>query len=259
MPIRVFKNEKGKFKEVTKEVGLEDTVGWWFSLVSEDFDKDGDLDLMAGNLGLNYKYKAKENETFDIYLNDFDGNKINDIVLSYYNEGKKYPVRGRECSSQQIPSIKKKFEDYNEFSTATLTDVYDEKKLEKGIHYQVKSFASLYLEYKDGKFIKHQLPIEAQFSPINQMIVRDFDKDGNLDIVAAGNLYASEVETPRADAGYGLFLKGNGKGCFLSVPSTESGFYTNGDVKDLITIKIRNRNYIISVKNNDFLQFIRYN
>ncbi len=222
------------------------------------FNNDGDIDLVAGNLGLNYKYKAKNDETFDIYFNDFDGNKRNDIVLSYYNEGKKYPIRGRECSAQQMPSLKKKFENYNKFSTAQLTDIYDKKKLEKGLHYQVRSFSSAYLENKDGKFIVNTLPNEAQLSPINQMIVKDFDKDGHLDILGAGNLYASEVETPRADAGHGLFLRGNGNGSFRSVPTIKTGFYTGGDVKDLILIKIKGEDYILSVKNNDFLQFIKY-
>ncbi len=259
MPITVFKNEKGSLKEVTKEVGLADTEGWWFSLSSGDFDNDGDLDIICGNLGLNYKYKAHENETFDIYFNDFDGNNINDIVLSYYNEGKKYPVRGRQCSSEQMPNIKKKYETYNEFSVATLTDIYDKEKLEKGIHYQVKSFASVYLENENNTFKKHVLPNEAQISPINQTLIKDFDKDGHLDAVTAGNLYASEVETPRADAGYGLFLKGDGKGNLNPVSASFSGFYTNGDVKDLALIKIKNSEYIISVKNNDFLQFIKIN
>ncbi len=257
MPLRVFKNIKGKFQETTKEVGLEDTTGWWFSLVSADFDNDGDMDMMAGNLGLNYKYKAKNEETFDIYFNDFDGNNHNDIVLSYYNEGEKYPLRGRECSSQQIPSIKKKFDNYHEFSTATLTDVYDKEKLEKGLHYQVKDFSSVYLENKDNTFIIHKLPNEAQLAPINQIIPKDFDNDGFLDVVLAGNLYASEVETPRADAGQGLFLKGSGGGVFLPVPAYKSGFFTDGDVKDLAMIKVKEQQYIISAKSKDFLQFIK--
>lgn len=259
MNIRAFKNKKGKFVEVTEDLGLEDTTGWWFSMESGDFDKDGDDDLIVGNLGLNYKYKAKENETFDIYFNDFDGNNKNDIVLSYYNDGKKYPVRGRQCSSEQIPSIKKKFKNYELFSNAELTDVYDKKKLEKSIHYQVKSFASLYLEYKDGKFIEHMLPNEAQIAPINKMIVKDFDKDGNLDVLAAGNLYASEVETPRADAGIGLFLKGGKKNNFKALSASKTGVHMSGDVKDFAIINIKGEEYIMSAKNNDFLEFIKIN
>ncbi|MEH6406230.1 MAG: VCBS repeat-containing protein, partial [Leeuwenhoekiella sp.] len=110
-----------------------------------DFDNDGDEDFIVGNLGLNYKYKANEDETFDIYFNDFDGNNKKDIVLSYYNDGKKFPVRGRGCSSQQIPAIKIKFPDYESFSNATLVDVYSKEELDSSLHYQVKSFASVYL------------------------------------------------------------------------------------------------------------------
>jgi len=259
MNIKAFKNKKGKFVDVTDDLGLEDTTGWWFSINNADFDKDGDQDLILGNLGLNYKYKAKEDETFDIYFNDFDGNKRNDIVLSYYNEGKKYPVRGRQCSSDQIPSIKEKFKNYDLFSKAELNDIYDKKKLEKSIHYQVKSFASVYLEYKDGKFTKHILPNEAQIAPINKTIIRDFDKDGNLDVLAAGNLYASEVETPRADAGIGLFLKGNSKGSLQPINAQVSGLHMRGDVKDFEIINIKNQEYILSAKNNDFLEFIKIN
>ncbi|MGX1929912.1 FG-GAP-like repeat-containing protein [Flagellimonas sp. 2504JD4-2] len=257
MPIKLFKNNAGKFEDVSKELGLENTEGWWFSIQSEDMDGDGDLDLVAGNLGLNYKYKAKEEETFDIYFTDFDDNRKNDIVLSYYNEGKKYPLRGRECSSQQIPGIKEKFENYDQFSTATLIDVYGEEKLESSLHYQVRSFASAYFENKEGKFAKHILPNQAQLGPINQILIQDFDKDGRQDILAAGNLYASEVETPRADAGYGVFLQGDGTGGFTAKPATDTGLYTNGDVKDLAMIRIKGKNYLLSAKNNDYLQIIR--
>ncbi|MFS4467814.1 VCBS repeat-containing protein [Maribacter sp. 2210JD10-5] len=259
MPIKVLRNNKGEFEDVTEDLGLEDTTGWWFGMAQGDFDNDGDTDLIAGNLGLNYKYKASKDATFDVNLNDFDGNKTNDIVLSYYNQGEKYPVRGRECSSQQMPVIKKKFKSYDEFSTATLTDIYDEEKLEKGIHYQVTSFASAYIENKGDRFEIHPLPNEAQISPINQILVDDFDKDDILDILVAGNLYQSEAETPRADAGHGLLLTGDGKGNFTPVPGLKSGFFAHGDVKDLARITISGQAYIIAAKNDDFLQFIRYN
>ncbi len=257
MPIRVFKNVKNGFKEVSEDMGLnKDSAGWWWSINQGDFDNDGDMDYILGNNGLNYKYKAKENETFDIYVNDFDRNNKNDIVLSYYNEGVQYPVRGRGCSSQQIPSIKEKFKNYETFAEASLVDVYSKRDLENSLHYQVKSFASIYLENKNGKFIIHKLPNMAQISSVNQILIDDYDKDGYLDALIAGNLYVSEVETPRNDAGYGLFLKGNGKGDFKAVPVTKSGFFVPGDVKEMATIKVGNKSYIIAAKNNDYLQFI---
>lgn len=259
MPIRVFKNIKTGFKEVSKEMDLnEDSTGWWWSINQGDFDNDGDMDYIIGNNGLNYKYQANENETFDIYANDFDRNNKVDIVLSYYNEGVQYPVRGRSCSSQQIPSIKEKFKNYDSFAEASLVDVYSKQDLENSLHYQVKSFASIYLENRNGKFVVHKLPNMAQISSINQILIDDYDKDGHLDALIAGNLYASEVETPRNDAGYGLFLKGNGKGNFSAVPVTQSGFFVPGDVKDMATIKVGDKSYIIAAKNNDYLQFLEY-
>lgn len=258
MPIKVFKNMKTEFKEVSSEMGLnKDTTGWWWSIKEGDFDNDGDVDFIVGNNGLNYKYKATENETFDIYVNDFDNNSKEDIVLSYYSEGEQVPVRGRSCSSQQIPGIKQKFKDYNSFSKANLVDVYTKEALDSSLHYQVKSFASVYLENKDGQFIIHQLPIEAQFSSINQVLVDDYDNDGNLDALIAGNLYVSEVETPRNDASFGYFLKGNGKGNFKAIKPSESGVFIKGDTKDLAEIKVKGQKYIIIAKNDDYLQFLK--
>ncbi|WP_299550842.1 VCBS repeat-containing protein [Seonamhaeicola sp.] len=258
MPVKVFENNKGTFKDVSEAYGLtNDTRGWWWNINQGDFDQDGDMDYIIGNNGLNYKYKATEDETFDIYANDFDKNNQQDIVLSYYNEGEQYPLRGRECSSQQIPGIKQKFKNYQGFSEATLVDVYGKENLENALHYQVKSFASIYLENDNGAFIIHELPVESQFSSINGILVNDYDKDGHLDALIAGNLYNSEVETPRNDASYGLFLKGNGQGQFNSVPVMKSGFYAPGDVKDMKEIIINNKKYIIVAKNNDDFQFIK--
>ena len=257
MPITIFKNNNGEFNNITKKMGLESTTGWWYSIKEGDFDKDGDIDFVVGNLGQNYKYKADKKETFDIYFNDFDHNNKNDIVLSYFNEGEKFPLRGRECSSQQIPAIKKKFENYDSFSVATLEEVYTEDDLKKSLHYQVESFGSVYLENNGDKFIMHQLPNMAQFSNINQILVDDFNNDSNLDIIIGGNLYESEVETPRNDASIGLFLKGDGKGNFKAVYGRKSGLYISGNVKDLSLIKINKDQFIIASKNDDYLQFIK--
>ncbi|MEB8347188.1 VCBS repeat-containing protein [Flavobacteriaceae bacterium KMM 6898] len=259
MPISVFQNQKGLFKNITKKLKLEDSNGWWFSINEGDFDNDGDMDYIIGNLGLNYKYKANETETFDIYFNDFDNNKTNDIVLSYFNGGKKYPLRGRECSSQQIPTIKQKFKDYSSFSVATLEDVYTEEYLENSLHYKVKSFTSILLENKNGSFVKHNLPNLAQISSINQILVDDFDGDSNLDIIVAGNLYSSEVETPRNDAGKGLYLKGDGNGHFQPIKNYDSGLFIPGDVKDMVPIMIKGEKYFLIGKNSDYQQLVKIN
>ncbi len=259
MPIRVFTNNQGeKFTEISNQSGLKNSTGWWFSITSGDFDEDGDIDFIAGNLGLNYKYKSSDNETFDIYFNDFDNNNKNDIVLSYFNEGKKYPVRGRSCSSSQISAIKHKFKTYNEFAEATLVDVYGEEDLEKALHYQVNTFATSFIENKNGQFILHELPNEIQLSSINQILVKDFNNDGHLDIIGAGNLYNSEIETPRNDAGTGIFLSGNGKGDFTPLSILDSGFYTPKDVKDLAFITVKGKPMILVANNNDYINFISY-
>ncbi len=256
MPLTIFENNGGSFTDVSNNLLAEDSTGWWFSIAEGDFDQDGDPDYIVGNLGINYKYKANADETFDIYYNDFDNSGTGDIVLSYFNGGKKYPLRGRECSSQQMPGIKKKFGDYASFSTATLEDVYTDEYLEASLHYRVKSFESIYLENRDGILVSHSLPILAQFSSINQILVKDFDGDQLPDAVVAGNLYGSEVETPRNDAGIGMFLKGDGSGNMKAIPNRVSGLFAPGDVKDMAMITIGNSDYIVVAKNNDFLQFI---
>lgn len=259
MPITILTNENGSLVNETEAFNLNDSNGWWFSLNEGDFDNDGDMDYIVGNLGMNFKYKANKEETFDIFFNDFDGNNTNDIVLSYFNGGKQYPLRGRECSSQQMPAIKQKFKDYGSFANATLEDVYTDEYLENSLHYSVASFSSIFLENKNGRFEKHELPNLAQLSNINQIIVEDYNEDGNLDFVVAGNLYSSEVETPRNDASIGLYLQGDGSGAFTALPSRESGLFIPGDVKDLAQIIIKGQQYLIASKNSAYLQFIKVN
>jgi len=257
MPITVLLNENGSgFADHTKNYGLHESNGWWFSIAKADLDHDGDDDYLVGNLGLNYKYKASEEAPFEIFYDDFDRNGKGDIVLGYYNKGTLYPVRGRECSSQQIPGIKRKFKDYESFANASLIDVYDEESLEASLYYKIKSFASIWLENKDGKLIAHELPKEAQWAPINKFLVNDFDGDQKADIVLAGNLHASEVETPRADAGIGLFLKGNNDGSFKPLSAKTSGLYLPGDVKDLELLTLGEKTYIVAGRNSDGVRFI---
>ena len=260
MPITFIRFDGNKFENVTKKKGIENSEGWWYSIEANDIDNDGDVDLIAGNLGLNYKYKASPKEPFEVFYNDFDGNGKNDVVLSYYNFGERYPLRGRSCSSEQVPSLKKVFPTYDEFASANLLDVYGMENLGPALNYKAKTFASVFIEnLGDGIFKEHLLPNQAQISSINDICVDDFNNDGHKDILVAGNLYASEIETPRNDAGIGLVLLGDGKNNFVPLAPRLSGFIVPFDVKKTVPIKSGGDSYILCAVNNGTLQFFKKN
>jgi len=260
MPITILKNTNNKFEEVTKKLGLENTVGWWYSITADDFDKDGYTDLVAGNLGLNNKYKASPNATFDVYLNDYDKNGKQDIVLGYYNDGVQYPVRGKQCSSEQIPSIGFKYKDYNTFAEASLVDIYTEPDLEAGLHYQAQTFASAFIHNKAGaSFDVKPLPTQAQLSSVNSIITGDINNDDHLDLILGGNLFGFEVETPRNDASYGVVLIGGGKGNFKNQPYATTGLKLGKDTKAMASINLVKGKAMLVANNADSLHVIGIN
>ncbi|MEM8565190.1 MAG: VCBS repeat-containing protein [Bacteroidota bacterium] len=252
MPISIFEFDNGQFRNVSHEYGTEKEVGWWYSISAGDLDGDDDLDLIAGNLGTNYKYKASEEEPFQIYYNDFDGNGTGDIVLGYFNDGTLFPLRGRQCSSEQMPFIKTKFPSYHAFGQASLANIYGQDALNKSLNYKVTTFESaVFINEGVNKLKKRALPPLAQVSSINSIICKDFDKDGKVDILLAGNLYPVEVETIRNDASYGIMLRGSGNGQFEEVPAPQSGFMADGDVKHLLNVSMaENISSVVVVRNS---------
>ncbi|MEO9804106.1 MAG: VCBS repeat-containing protein [Reichenbachiella sp.] len=252
MPMTIFGLSNGQFVNESDNYDLGNTTGWWNTIESADFDNDGDEDLVVGNLGLNYKYKATEEATFDIYVNDYDTNGNLDIVLGYYQGEEQYPVRGMQCSSQQIPDIQKKYKNkYNAFAQATLADIYGETHLESSIHYKVSNFSSLYIENNgDGSLIAKNLPFEIQTSSLNAVEVADFNGDGHLDILAGGNQFNSEIETPRNDACFGWLLAGDGKGEFSYVGYERSGLYVPYDIRNVARLKTRDAYLNVFISNS---------
>ena len=261
MTVKIIENSKGEFLDSTVKAGLDDQVGWWFSVASEDFDKDGDIDFIVGNLGENYKYKASVEAPFEVFASDFDKNGTQDIVLGYHEEGKVYPLRGRQCSSDQMPFIKKKFPSYDDFGAADLSAVYGEDELKNALHYRATTFATSYIEnLGDFKFEVHKLDELAQFSSVNSIVIDDFNNDGHTDALLSGNLYQSEVETPRNDASYANLLLGNGEGGLESLFPYESGLFVKGDVKNaaLMNSSSLGRKRIVFAKNDTALQVLEY-
>jgi enediyne biosynthesis protein E4 len=259
MPISFYRNESGKLEDITAELSMQNTNGWWNDISKADYDGDGDDDYIIGNLGLNIKYKASEDEPFKVYVKDFDNNGTHDVYLAYYDkDGVCYPVRGRQCSSQQLPFVKEEFPNYSTFSVATVDEVLGNRK-EGAVEKQAKIFESIYLENRGGNlFIIKNLPNRAQIAPIFGAVSYDWNGDGHLDILAAGNYYEREVETTRSDAGTGCLLLGDGKGNFKALNGAESGLDTYKDVRDVQLISTGNGSpLIVIVNNNDQLEFYK--
>lgn len=261
MNIRFFENKGNAFADVSKVKGTAELNGWWYSIAEADIDNDGDKDLIVGNIGLNTKFKAKPEKPFTVYSDDFDGNGTNDIVLTKEYKGKMVPVRGRQCSSEQMPFIKERFKTYKEFANASLGDILGEDKLKKALKLTVNEFHSVVLINENGKYVKKDLDMMAQISPVNAIIIVDLNGDGNNDLIISGNNFNTEVETQRYDAGIGLIMLGNGKGDFEPIPSFLSGFYASGNTKDMIQCLIGSAKipYLILANNNAAPEIFKIN
>ncbi len=255
-PIEVYINNSGNFTNETEAYGLSEYVGWWNTVAIDDVDNDGDLDIIGGNLGLNYKYKASFDSPFYFYLNDFDNNQVDDIVLGYSEGSQVYPVRGRECSSGQMPFIKEKFKTYNDYGSANISEIYGEA-LTAGITYKATHFASSLLINENGKFEVSPFENGAQLSSVNKVFVKDFNNDSKPDILLLGNLYGSEVETPRNDASYGVLLAGNGSGAYNQITNQKANLWAGGDVKDAAFIKIGHTTAVLVARNNGMLSILK--
>jgi enediyne biosynthesis protein E4 len=255
----ILSNDNGVLTNVTEKTQLANYSGWWYSIAAADFDNDGDIDFVAGNLGNNSKYSTKEGPV-EVYSKDFDDNGNNDIVLTYYNQGQCYPLRGRQCSSQQIPKIKKRFKSYEAFGSADAISVYGKKELDKSLHYKASWMKTSYIENKgNGKFEVKSLPAHVQISTVNSMVIDDVNNDGNLDIITAGNMFHAEIETCRHDASIGMVLTGDGKGNFTPHTYTETGFNAAGDVKDIKSVQQPDGSMLLLIaRNNDKITTLKY-
>ncbi|WP_298474577.1 VCBS repeat-containing protein [uncultured Maribacter sp.] len=255
MPISIFKIDNGVFKNITKSYNLQDSNGWWNKIIATDYDKDGDTDFIVGNLGLNYKFRASKTSPFLIYANDFDKNGTNDIFLAKKYKDREVPIRGLQCTSEQMPIIANKFKSYSEFARADIKEIVGDS-LKSGSVYHANEFASIILENNNGKLAPKKLPSEAQFSVINGIIVDDFNGDTILDILVAGNKFETEIETTRADASLGSLLLGTKKGIFKPISYLQSGYFAPYNVKDIQKITIgKNKTGIITGINNSTIKF----
>ena len=257
MPITFYRNSQGKALG-QQTVVLDNSVGWWNSVVGGDFDNDGDIDYVAGNLGLNSRYKASPEQPVCLYAKDFDNNGRIDPILCRFIQGKEYPTHPRETFSTQMVSMRRRFLHYSDYGNATFADIFTTDQLNDALVFKATNMASSYIENNGkGLFTVKQLPVEAQFAPLLGMLVTDVNADGNLDLVGVGNEYGTETLTGWYDAGVGTCLLGNGAGKFSSVKAGRSGFLVDKDAKALAELRLASGQplYIVT-QNKDSLRLL---
>ena len=259
MGIKIFMQEAGRLEDRSKEYGLENSNGWYNAVELADINNDGYVDIIAGNHGLNTRFKASNQEPVSAYINDFDGNGTVEQILTRYDEGVSYPLVLRPDLLAQIPSLKKKFLYFDQYKGKTITDVFTEDQLQNALVLNAFSFETACWLNVEGKTLKRvDLPLQAQFSPVYGILVDDFDKDGMKDILMGGNLYNAKPETGIYDASYGVFLKGDGNGGFISLPATKSGVSVKGQIRSIKKIKYRGRDLILVARNNERMTFFSF-
>ncbi|MDA0194416.1 MAG: hypothetical protein O2887_04745 [Bacteroidetes bacterium] len=202
-----------------------------------------DIDFIVGNLGLNYKFKASTDKPFMVYANDFDTNGTNDVFLAKYYKDNIVPIRGKECSTEQLPGLQSKFKTYNDFAYADINQIIG-RNITDALKYEAHIFETILLKNDNGNLSVEPLPIEAQFSTVNGIIVHDFDADGLNDILLAGNKFDVEIETTPADASPGYLFSGQTDSHFEAVNPWESGFSVPENVKDIQLIKMKSNSNV---------------
>ncbi|MGF1560391.1 MAG: VCBS repeat-containing protein [Flavobacteriaceae bacterium] len=260
MAVRAFENKNGKLIELPETSGLENSEGWWNTIKMGDFDNDGDMDYILGNFGLNSQLKASVNEPVELYSKDFDGNGSLDPILCSYVLGVSYPVFSKDDLVGQLSSLKAKYVNYSDYADAKITDIFTQEELKDVQVLQSKNFASCYMENLGGSTFKiSALPTTAQFAPVYGIITDDFNNDGNLDILLAGNFFGTRVKYGRYDANKGALFLGNGKGGFSPVLANQSGLNIEGEVRDITLLESNGKKIVLFARNNDNIKTYIFN
>ncbi|WP_428658007.1 VCBS repeat-containing protein [Runella sp.] len=237
MPVTVFENNNGKLANKTDGYFDRTYSGWWNKLLVDDFNGDGKMDLVVGNLGLNSQCKATPEQPAELYFKDFDQNGRIDPILCTYVQGKSYPYITRDELIGQLPIMGKRYSDYKTYSDATLKDVFTESELSGAAHLEANHLATTLFERSaNGKFVVKKLPIEVQTSPVHALISLDYDKDGKKDLLLCGNQLRTRLRFGQYDANFGTLLHNEGNGTFRYLPQQKSGFQLKGEIRSILFV-----------------------
>ena len=251
--IVAFVNENGKFAKKY----LTDKKGWWNFTLPADIDGDGDLDLIAGNLGLNNRLKASERHPVHLYYNDFDDNGKKEQVLTYYLGEKEIPFATKEELVKQIPELKKKYLYAEDFAKASLSDIFGKEKLRIAAVLTANYFSnSVLINNGSWNFTLKELPWEAQLTPYRDAAMADVNSDNRPDILLAGNFQPNTIQMGEYDADFGTILINQGNGKFNC--ESMNGLQIKGQVRHIKKISIGKQEAYILVRNNENAMLIKF-
>ena len=250
MKLHLLSNKNGKLTDLSDHYFPDSLKGWWNRLQLADMDGDGDMDLVAGNWGLNSPIKVSRSEPAIMVYNDFDNNGSIDPLICYYIQGKSYPMASRDEMTDQIVSLRQRFPTYDSYANATMEDILTPEQLKSAKQLSTNYFETTYFENNNGVFKAKKLPLQANFFPVFAITTGDFDHDGKQDIILAGNTDHARIKIGKIDAGYGVLLKGDGKGHFEYVPQLKSGLSVSGCTRDLIKLNGKNGDRVIFAVTN---------
>ena len=259
MPLQCFSFSNGKFIDISDKVFDKKLNGFWNRLQLDDLDKDGDLDLVAGNWGTNSQLKVSDAEPATLYYGDFDNNGFIDPLICYFIEGKSYPMASRDEMTDQIVSLRQRFPTYDSYADATINEVLTTEQIKAAKQLSINYLHTAWFENIKGKFVTHKLPVQADFSPVYAIQTDDFNHDGNMDILLCGNIDQARVKIGKMDANYGVLLAGDGRGSFKYISQWQSGLSIKGCVRDIIPINTKSgKNLLMLGLNNQAPVFLNY-
>jgi hypothetical protein len=259
MPVTVLRQETGRFVDVTAQAGLAGSNGWWNNVTATDLNGDGRADLVLGNLGLNSYIRASRDEPARLYVHDFFQNGALEQILTFYKNGVSYPIAGRDEFVRLMPQLRSRYIAYSSFGASRVEDILPALDLKEARVLEARVFASsVALNNGTGGFTLQSLPAEAQFAPVYASLADDFDGDGHVDLLLAGNFYGVTPVRGRYDASYGLLLRGTGDGRFEPADMEESNLVIEGQVRDMKPLRAADGGRLIAVaRNDDKLQILR--
>jgi hypothetical protein len=258
MPLKVFLNHNGNFREDAGAFGNENTDGWWNCLTLLDVDRDGDPDFVAGNHGLNSRFKATADRPVTMYVNDFDHNGSAEQIICVYEGDSSYPLALKHDLVNQLAVLQKKYPKYELYKGQQITDIFSPEQLANALKLEARVLeTSLFTNDGSGHFSRSSLPVEAQFSVVMAATSEDINGDGYPDLLMGGNLHHVKPEVGRYDASYGQFLTGDGNGGWEVVPASGSGFRLDGEVREILPVDTPEGEVVVVARSNDPLQILR--